>query len=345
MASSVIKCGPLIADLDGLELSDVDKDFLQHPRLGGLILFSRNYESGEQLAALVRCVREIRPQLLLCVDHEGGRVQRFRQGFSELPAMYHLSQAYRDDKEQALLYARAFAELMAAELGNFDIDFSFAPVLDIADLNSAVIGDRAFSDQPSELAPLASAFIDGMHAQGMKATAKHFPGHGAVLEDSHYEMPVDTRSFDEILERDLQPFIDLQPHYDALMTAHIQFPQVDEQPVSYSSHWIKSVLRKQLGFDGLVFSDDLSMKGAAGDGAHDFSLRAQKALGAGCDVVLICNQRREAERVLEQLEAQNLGESGKLDMMRRVPVRGAAASKAHYQANRDKLTRFTERYG
>ncbi|WP_370978501.1 beta-N-acetylhexosaminidase [Agaribacterium sp. ZY112] len=327
------KPGPLIADLAGIELDEVDRDVLRHPRLGGLILFSRNYESKQQLRDLVRCIREVREDLLVCVDHEGGRVQRFREGFTHLPPMHCLAERFIANQEQALLEAKALGHVMAAELCDVGLDFSFAPVLDLADLQSQVIGDRAFSGDAEHVTALAKKFIEGMHSAGMKATAKHFPGHGGVIEDSHLELPIDKRSFELIEQTDLQPFKQLSRHYDAVMTAHIQFPELDEEPVSYSRFWIQKVLREQLGFDGLVFSDDLSMKGAEGhasDQSDTYDVRVSKAINAGCDVVLICNQRQGAEQALEYMEACDIGDLGLLDKMRKSPTQlpGASVLKA-----------------
>ena len=294
--------GPVVADIEGIELSQCDREVLLHPQLGGLIFFSRNYHSREQLKGLVRCIREVRPELLLTVDHEGGRVQRFRDGFTHVPAMGRLRELLQVDEYQCLKVAQCFGAVLASELLDCDIDLSFTPVLDLDEEQSRVIGDRAFSSNADHVVRLAGAFIEGMHSAGMVATAKHFPGHGGVIEDSHLELPIDNRGFDTIWNRDCRPFATLADKYQAVMTAHVVFPDVDDQPVSFSNVWIQDILRQKVGFTGVVFSDDLSMKGAAGIG--DMTARALKSLSAGCDAVLICNVRDEAERCLEDLEKQ-----------------------------------------
>ncbi len=314
--------GPLIADIDGIELTQVDREVLCHPKLGGLIFFSRNYESVEQLRDLVRCIREVRSDLVLCVDQEGGRVQRFKDGFTRLPAMGRIldiaqETSFHSDKRQsgAQTLAKDLGWLMASELTDLDIDHSFAPVLDLDSNRSKVIGDRAFSAKADVTIDLASAFIEGMAEAGMSATAKHFPGHGSVVADSHLELPEDPRSYEEIANHDLVPFLALKDNFSAVMTAHIAFSALDEMPVSFSRYWLNSILKDQMGFEGIIISDDLSMKGAAEFGTYQE--RSKLALGAGCDVILLCNQRREAERTLEFLESENLGEIGKLSALSR----------------------------
>lgn len=338
--------GPLIADLEGIELGSLDKEVLKHPKLGGVILFSRNFESREQLQGLVRCIREIRPELVLCVDQEGGRVQRFKEGFTRLPPMgtirqiaaetgYTLADSYISGAQSL---AADLGYLMASELAAMDIDHSFTPVLDLDRDKSRVIGDRAFSDDPTETVELASAFIDGMTAAGMAATAKHFPGHGGVVEDSHLELPRDRRPYSDILQRDLVPFQQLKDQYVAVMTAHIVFEDIDTQPVSFSKRWLSDILREDIGFSGLVVSDDLSMKGAAECG--DFKDRSRAALEAGCDLILLCNQRREAEFVLEFLEAEQLGKNGIANALKR--KKQVVSSSVNEQMSR--LKRVIESY-
>ena len=306
--------GPLIADLEGIELSQLDREVLRHPSLGGLILFSRNYAEPQQLRDLIRCVRECRPNLLVSVDQEGGRVQRFRSGFTRLPAMHSLDDLYRDDRQRAVELAADLAYLMAWELRQFDVDVSYAPVLDLADSRSRVIGDRAFSGEVDTVIELAAAFIEGMSGAGMRAVGKHFPGHGGVLADSHLELPVDSRVFDAIAQRDLRCFSALFASLPALMSAHILFPEVDEHPVSFSSYWLQDILRDRLGYEGLVISDDLSMAGASC--IQDSNDRVERALEAGCDAVLFCNQRSLAERALENIESKQLGHRGALERLR-----------------------------
>ncbi len=296
--------GPVILDIAGLELSPAEHDILRHPQVGGVILFARNFASSAQLRALTRQIRETRPQLLICVDHEGGRVQRFKKDFTRLPAMQSLGEVYRHSPADSLVQARALGWLMAAELLAHDVDLSFAPVLDLDAHHSAIIGDRAFAPQPDITCDIAEAFVDGMHDAGMAATGKHFPGHGGVRADSHLELPVDHRTLAAIERHDLVPFARLGSKLDALMSAHIVFPQIDSQLVSFSRVWLRDYLRTQLRYRGVVFSDDLSMEGAAAGGAY--LQRAQRALAAGCDLVLVCNNAAGAIEVVEGLESQGM---------------------------------------
>lgn len=293
--------GPLMLDLAGYEITPVEKEMLEHPLVGGVILFSRNYHDQKQLTELVQQTRlAARNKLLIAVDHEGGRVQRFREGFSVIPAMGSLYDGAEQNIQRAEIYAKQFGWLMAAELLAFDIDISFAPVLDIHGI-SEVIGDRSFHQKSEIIVPLASSFIQGMHQAGMKATGKHFPGHGNVKEDSHIAMPMDERSATEILELDMVVFsqIHKQGLLDAVMPAHVIYPDVDEWPAGFSEVWIKQYLRQKMAFDGVVFSDDLSMQGAVKIG--NFAERAQRALLADCDMVLVCNDPAGAAQVLDEL--------------------------------------------
>lgn len=287
-------------DIAGAELKPDEKEILRHPQVGGLILFTRNFEDSEQLNDLVRCVREVRPEIIVSVDHEGGRVQRFRQDFTVLPPMQVLANDYLSHPETAKHQAQELAWLMASELIAHDIDISFAPVLDLDDAHSIIIGNRSFSPDADTVCILAEAFIDGMHDAGMATTGKHFPGHGGVKADSHLELPIDSRSLEEIEAHDLIPFQRLKDKLDALMSAHIAFPNIDSELVSYSSFWLKDYLRETVEYKGLVFSDDLSMEGAAGAGSY--ADRARLALEAGCDVVLVCNNANGAIEVMEDLE-------------------------------------------
>jgi len=296
--------GPVVLDIAGPDLAPEEKDILAHPQVGGLILFTRNYEDPTQLRDLIRRVREVRAEVLVCVDHEGGRVQRFREGFTRLPAMQVLGREYIEAPDRALLNARELGWLMSVELLASDIDLSFAPVLDVDDDLSDIIGDRAFSDDPEHATLLLSAFIDGMSDAGMASTGKHFPGHGGVKADSHLELPVDHRDMESLVRRDLIPFTRLFGRLDALMSAHIVFPQIDDQLVSFSPFWLKSWLRDEYHYDGIVFSDDLTMEGAAGVGGY--SERAHLALDAGCDSVIVCNNAPGAIEVLESLEASTV---------------------------------------
>jgi beta-N-acetylhexosaminidase len=292
--------GPVMLDLQGLSVSPDERDKLTHPAAGGLILFSRNYESPEQLMDLVREIRALRSQILIAVDHEGGRVQRFREGFTRLPPALRYGEAGNGQANFSEAAAETAGWLMAAELRAIDIDFSFAPVLDVDSGISEIIGDRAFSRDPFEAATLALAFARGMRRAGMAAVGKHFPGHGGVAADSHQELPIDNRPFEEIESRDLQPFRTLiEFGVEGIMPAHVVYAEIDERPAGFSPFWIQEVLRRRLGFEGTVFSDDLSMAGAAFAGNHGD--RARLALEAGCDMILVCNMPDAAEEVLESL--------------------------------------------
>jgi len=293
--------GPLMLDVSGYELTHQEIDILDHPLVGGLILFSRNYHDQKQLSDLIGHIRMVtRNNLVIAVDHEGGRVQRFREGFSIIPAMGSITQHTNENIQQSGYLCEQFGWLMAAELLAFDIDISFAPVLDIHGV-SVVIGDRSFHQQPDIIVQLASEFIKGMHRAGMSATGKHFPGHGNVLEDSHIAMPVDKRSREEIFALDMAIFksIHQQGLLDAVMPAHVIYPDVDDLPAGFSQKWIKQILRQELDFNGVVFSDDLSMQGAVPMG--NIVERAELAIAAGCDMVLVCNDAQGATKVIDGL--------------------------------------------
>ena len=293
--------GPLMVDIEGLELTAEDRELLKHPAVGGIILFTRNYESTRQLAALTAEIHRLRdPHLLVAVDQEGGRVQRFKDGFSHLPPLSCLGRIYDKDAPRAKHLAKVTGWLMASELRATGIDLSFAPVLDLDSGVSAIIGNRALHKRPEVVAELAYAYQTGMHDAGMAATGKHFPGHGAVEADSHVALPVDERSFEDIEQWDIVPFRRMI-HYGlpAIMMAHVIYPKVDRQPAGFSKVWIHDVLRVRLNFQGLIFSDDLSMEGAACAGNH--SARAHASLEAGCDMVLVCNERQQAAQVAQAL--------------------------------------------
>lgn len=290
----------LMLDVAGTELAPEDRQLLAHPAVGGLILFSRNFRDRQQISDLIAAVREIRPQILIAVDQEGGRVQRFRQGFTRLPAMASLSRLWQENAAEGCEAARQLGRLMAEELVSCGMDISFAPVLDLDYGNSEVIGDRSFGSGAEQVIALARAFIEGMHKSGMAATGKHFPGHGYVAADSHLELPRDERSFAEIENSDLQPFSALAGELDGIMPAHVIYSQVDGQPAGFSRYWLEKILRDRLAFRGTIFSDDLAMAGARIAG--DYSGRAAAALEAGCDMVLVCNDRAGALEVLSHLE-------------------------------------------
>ncbi|MDH5353443.1 MAG: beta-N-acetylhexosaminidase [Gammaproteobacteria bacterium] len=296
-----MKLGPVMLDIAGLTLDATDRERLQHPQVGGVILFSRNYESPSQLGALVDDIHGLRtPRLVVAVDQEGGRVQRFREGFEKIPPMASLGAMYDRDPGKAIECAGSIAWVMAAELLHYGVDVSFAPVLDIGDPVSQVIGDRAFHRDAETITRLANAWVRGMRKAGMEAVGKHFPGHGSVEGDSHHMMPFDRRNFEDIEALDLIPFRRvIATHLSGIMMAHVIYDQVDEVAAGYSSRWIEGILRRRLGFDGLVFSDDLSMSGAESVGGY--SDRAQLALQAGCDVLLVCNNSEGADEVLDSL--------------------------------------------
>lgn len=290
----------VILDIEGEQPDVEDKELLRHPAVGGLILFSRNFVDCKQLSELVKELRSVREDLLLCVDHEGGRVQRFREGFTVVPPMQTLGTLYLEDKKAACEAAAVLGWIMAAELLSYDIDLSFAPVLDLDKDFSTIIGDRAFSDDAAVAIELAAQFISGMNEAGMCATGKHFPGHGGVHGDSHTELPVDIRTLHDLEAHDLRPFVKLMPQLNGMMPAHIVFPEVDELPVGFSAHWLKNILKGSLGFKGVIFSDDLNMEGAAV--FSGYAERAEAALNAGCDSILICNNRAGAIKIVEEVE-------------------------------------------
>jgi len=292
--------GPLIADIAGETLTSQDIALLECSAMGGVILFSRNYSCPRQLTELTGEIRALRsPPLLICVDQEGGRVQRFQDGFFRLPAAGEIGLKYEQDMQQGMQLARNLGMVMAGELVLMGVDFSFAPVLDCAHPESRVIGDRSFSANPNAVASLAGEFITGMHLAGMAATGKHYPGHGGVKADSHEVQPVDSRDLPALLARDLVPFRRLAGRLGGIMTAHVQFPRVDTALPSYSSYWLGTVLQQRLGFRGVVFSDDLTMGGAEQGGEP--VERANSALQAGCDMILVCNNRAAALEIAEQL--------------------------------------------
>ncbi len=288
-------------DVEGVALTPADRDLLREPAVGGVILFSRNYESPEQIADLVSQIRALRtPPLLIAVDHEGGRVQRFRDGFSRIPSMRHLGIEYDQDPENATLLARQVGWLIASELRAAGIDLCFAPCVDLDWGVSEVIGDRAFHRKPVAVGELAAAFARGLRSAGMAAVAKHFPGHGAVVADSHHELPIDRREYGDLLD-DMHPYDTLISggHAAGVMMAHVVYRELDEMPAGFSQFWIERELRSRLGFGGAVFCDDLSMKAA--DAYGSMRRRSKRALEAGCDMVLICNDRRGAEQAVQAL--------------------------------------------
>lgn len=305
--------GALMLDIAGTELNQEDIELLQTPQVGGMILFSRNIESPAQVRALTDHMRQIRPDILIAVDQEGGRVQRLKQGFTLLPAMGHFGELYLTQPEKALTLAEQCGWLMAIEVLAVGIDFSFAPVLDLNDI-SDVIGDRAFAKNVQDIVPLASAFMKGMQRAGMASTGKHFPGHGSVKADSHVAAAIDPREYQDIYNNDMQSFIQLQTQLDALMPAHVIYEKVDPNPAGFSPYWIQTILRQELQFDGVLFSDDLSMQAACVAGGADARIRA--ALDAGCDMGLVCNNRESACIALAGIENLPLPNQARLERMR-----------------------------
>ena len=291
--------GVVMLDLKGLIVEIEERQLLTHPQVGGVVLFSRNYASVAQLEDLIASIKQCNDHLLVAVDQEGGRVQRFRDQFLTLPELRAIGVEYEKDPKQGIAAAKLCAWAMAAELMQYGVDISFAPVLDLFDVNSPVIKDRAFSGDGATVGEIGLAYIEGMQDAGMAATGKHFPGHGKVLADSHTELPSDTRSLDEIRKNDLIPFAQCIQSLDAIMPAHIVFPEVDEHCAGFSKVWIEGLLRAELGFDGVVFSDDLTMDAAHSAGT--ITERADLALAAGCDMVLVCNHPEQAAAVVDYL--------------------------------------------
>lgn len=317
MTKSSDAVGVLMLDLEGSVLTPLEQELLQRPAVGGLILFSRNYVSTVQLQELVAAIRESDERLLITVDQEGGRVQRFRDGFLALPPAHAFGLLAGTDPERAQTAALLSGWAMAAELLQYGIDFSLAPVLDLYRADNRAIANRAFSGDVDTVVSLARAYIAGMNEAGMAATGKHFPGHGTVVADSHAELPVDPRTWEELLASDFTAFAGCIDVLDAVMPAHVIYPAVDTECAGYSEVWIKQKLRKQLGFEGVVFSDDLTM--AAAHGAGSVVQRAKLALGAGCDMVLVCNDRESAITVADWLDTNNIPPNAGLLRMRGRP--------------------------
>jgi beta-N-acetylhexosaminidase len=290
--------GPIVFDIAGTELTAEDRELLQHPLIGGIIFFARNYKSPQQITDLCSAVRQARSTpVLILVDQEGGRVQRFKEGFTRLPSMGEIGKVYESNPRNGLALARTAGWVMAAEVLSVGVDLSFAPVLDRDLGNNPAIGNRAFHQDIAIIVELATAFTEGMRGAGMAAVGKHFPGHGCVAVDSHVDLPVDTRTFEEIAAVDLPPFAAMiDKGIAGMMAAHILFSSTDKTAVGFSRFWLQDVLRRQLQFRGMIFSDDLSMAGAAIAGG--FPQRVIGALEAGCDMALVCNSR---ESVLQTL--------------------------------------------
>ncbi|AOY93387.1 beta-N-acetylhexosaminidase [Cupriavidus sp. USMAA2-4] len=293
--------GPVVLDIVGKQLDAEDARRIAHPLTGGVILFARNFESRAQLVALTRAIRAVRDDVLICIDHEGGRVQRCKtDGFTHLPAMSRLGELWDRDVLAATKAAVDCGYVLASELRACDIDLSFTPVLDLDYGRSAVIGDRAFHADPRVVTMLANHLAHGLLLAGMANCGKHFPGHGYVAADSHVAVPIDERPLEEILAQDARPYDWMGLSLASVMPAHVIYPQVDAQPAGFSRIWLQDILRSQLGFEGVIFSDDLSMEGASVAGSVTEAARA--ALGAGCDMVLICNHPERADQLLDELD-------------------------------------------
>ncbi|MFC2991607.1 MULTISPECIES: beta-N-acetylhexosaminidase [Halomonas] len=288
--------GPVMLDLEGTALTAEERTLLARPEVGGVILFARNTESAEQVRELSLAIRSVRPELLLAIDQEGGRVQRLRQGVTRLPSMARLAAGVARHPEVTRRLCQDAGWLLGMEMAACGLDLSFAPVLDVDDGTSTVIGDRSFSADPEIVAALAGAFVNGLHEAGMVAVGKHFPGHGGVAADSHHELPVDPRPLEVLRQRDLVPFTRLAGRLDGIMPAHVVYSAFDSRPAGFSPVWL-GLLRQSLGFKGVIFSDDLSMAGAASAGSP--GERALAALNAGCDMLLVCNDRAAATDVLD----------------------------------------------
>ncbi len=296
--------GPLMLDVAGLSLNSEDREVLNHPLVGGVILFSRNYESPKQVTSLISEIHSLRKTpLLVAVDQEGGRVQRFQNGFTRLPPVADLGIIFNKDRKLARQLAEQTGWINAAELREVGADLSFAPVLDLDFSVSSVIGDRAFHRSPEVVADLAHCYMRGMEQAGMAAVGKHFPGHGAIAADSHETISIDERSYNDIRNEDMLAF-ERMIHFGipAIMIAHIIYSQCHEQPAGFSGYWLKEVLRSELDFKGAIFSDDLSMKGAAGLG--DIVDRAEACMQAGCDMFLVCNDRDSAVKVIDGMKPE-----------------------------------------
>ncbi|MEO8163860.1 MAG: beta-N-acetylhexosaminidase [Betaproteobacteria bacterium] len=300
--STPTSLGLVMLDIEGIQLNDADRRRLLHPLTGGVILFSRNYESPAQLQELTAEIHGLRsPPLLIAVDHEGGRVQRFRAGFTRVPPMRALGAVWDKHPQRGRNLARDTGYVLAAELRAHGIDLSFTPVLDLDFGNSSVIGDRAFHSQPQAVIELAGSMIEGLALAGMASCGKHFPGHGFIAADSHTAVPIDNRSYAQIEAADLVPFRALVAHgLSSIMPAHVIYPAVDERPAGFSKIWLSQILRTQLDFQGSIFSDDLSMEAASVAG--DIVARAEAALDAGCDMVLVCNRPDAADELLGRLQ-------------------------------------------
>ena len=304
--------GRLMISIDGTTLSSSDKDLIRNRHVGGIILFTRNFHSQPQIEELCSEIKNIKNNIIIAVDQEGGRVQRFNGEYTQLPSMQVLGDYCISNNVYS--FAADVGWLMSLELIASGVDISFAPVLDVDRNTSSIIGNRSFSNKPQNVVDIASHFIQGMSEAGMKATGKHFPGHGGIKEDSHIAEPIDIRSHNELMDTDLKPFIELKDKLSAVMTAHITYPDIDNVCVSFSKIWLKNVLQNDIGFNGVIFSDDLTMKGA---GNTSMDEKAIKALNAGCDMVLVCNDYKGANSVINRFEKEDIDLNSRIGMMQK----------------------------
>lgn len=321
-----------MVDVLGPVLTDEDRERMRHAAAGAVILFARNYENPEQLAQLTADIERLRePALPVCVDHEGGRVQRFKEGFTRIPPMRTLGKLWDRDRDAARDVATSIGYVIASELGAHGVDFSFTPVLDLDYGGSSVIGDRSLHFDPTAVGALGACLVRGLAQGGVAAVAKHFPGHGYAEADSHVAVPRDERAFKEIARKDIVPYKSvIEAGVAAVMPAHVIYSQVDPNPAGYSKHWLQEVLRGKLGFQGIVFSDDLSMEGAAVAGGPPE--RARAALEAGCDMVLLCNDPQGLDDLLESLKDVSLAQPERLDRMRKQGGRDLRKSVAYRES-------------
>lgn len=298
--------------IEGMTLSSSDKDLIRNRHVGGIILFTRNFHSQPQIEELCSEIKNIKNNIIIAVDQEGGRVQRFNGEYTQLPSMQVLGDYCISNNDYS--FAADVGWLMSLELIASGVDISFAPVLDVDRNTSSIIGNRSFSNKPQNVVDIASHFIQGMSEAGMQATGKHFPGHGGIREDSHIAEPIDTRSHDDLIDNDLKPFIELKNKLSAVMTAHITYPDIDNACVSFSEIWLKNILQNNIGFSGVIFSDDLTMKGA---GNTSMDEKAIKALNAGCDMVLVCNDYKGANSVINRFEKEDIDLNSRIGMMQK----------------------------
>ena len=304
--------GKVMLDIASTDLCNEDIALISNKHVGGIILFTRNFNSYKQLKNLIEQIKSIKQNILIAVDHEGGRVQRFKDDFTSIPSMKKIADFARKRDDFEILKETGW--LISSELSSAGIDINFAPVLDIDEKNSTIIGDRSFSKDIDEIIKCSSYLIDGMHEAGMKSTGKHFPGHGGIFEDSHLELAEDHRELEELFAVDIKPYLELSNKLDAIMCAHILFPNIDKYIPSYSRYWLKDILRENIKYEGLIFSDDLSMFGA---GDLSFANKALKSIEAGCDMILVCNNRSEAINVIEAFENNDIDLSTKIYKMRK----------------------------